>query len=97
VWRDRCVTAALWIAWCYPIEALARIAAPDVAARIGASATDASLLGEAFVADVLAAARLAGVLVASLVSWGAYTRRRHWPRASGSPAASSPTRQLADR
>jgi hypothetical protein len=77
------VTAALWIAWCHPIEALARIAAPDVAARIVGSAADASWLGEAFVADVVAAARIAGVLVATLVAWGTYVRRHQWRRGSG--------------
>jgi hypothetical protein len=75
-WRDRCVTAALWIAWCYPVEALARLTAPEMTAQIAGISPVAALLGDAFLDDVTAAARLAGVLVAGLLSWGSYSRWR---------------------
>src|SRR5262249_53414903 len=75
-WRDHGVTAALWLAWCCPVEALARFAAPEMAARIAGSAPGASLLGEAFLADVVAAAQAAGILVTCLLAWGTYGRWR---------------------
>src|SRR5262249_40189239 len=85
-WRDRCVTAALWGAWCYPIEALARITAPEVTARLTGSASVSALLGEGFLADVTDAARVASILVASLLTWGSCARwRRGRERAPSFP------------
>jgi hypothetical protein len=72
-WRDRAITAALWLAWCHPVEALVRLAAPDVA--VPASAW----LGEAFLADLTAATRVAGLMVAGLLTWGSYARWRGHP------------------
>jgi hypothetical protein len=87
VWRDRCVTAALWTAWCYPVEALARLTAPEMAARITGTAPGASLLGDAFLADVAAAGRMAVLLVGCLLGWGSYARwragRRDGPTTGG--------------
>jgi hypothetical protein len=73
-WRDRAVTAALWLAWCHPVEALVRLAAPD------ATAPASAWLGDAFLDDVAAASRMAGVLVAGLLTWGSYARWRAGPR-----------------
>jgi hypothetical protein len=70
-WRDRAVTAALWLAWCHPVEALVRLAAPDVPA--------AAWLGDAFLSDLAAAVRVAGVLVVGLLGWGSYARWRAHP------------------
>jgi hypothetical protein len=82
VWRDRCVTAALWLAWLYPVEALARLAVPDVAAQLAGVPPGAALLGDAFLADVAAAGRTALFLVGSLLAWGSYGR---WRRSASAP------------
>jgi hypothetical protein len=71
-WRDRAVTATLWLAWCHPVEAL--LVAP------GATAPVSAWLGEAFLADLAAACRVAGILVAGLLTWGSYARWRAGPR-----------------
>src|SRR5262249_52525873 len=91
-WRDHGVTAALWLAWCCPVEALARFAAPEMAARIAGGAPGASLLGEAFLADVGAAARAAGILVTCLPAGGPYGRWRP-PSPQPSPPRRPPRRR----
>jgi hypothetical protein len=79
-WRDRVITVALWLAWCYPVEAVGRLAAPDVTARIAGTIPAAAWLGDAFLSDLATAARVAGILVAGLLTWGSYGRWRAGPR-----------------
>ena len=70
------MTAALWLAFFYPVEALARFAVPEAAVRIAWPLPTSTWLADAFLSDLAAAARVAGFLVCGLLTWGSYVRWR---------------------